>query len=71
MKLIVAALASGAFFTLCMTRMAFVELAALSTTAPSIWIALVGLCGGSATIAVALAAYRIVRLDPSVVLRRS
>jgi putative ABC transport system permease protein len=71
MKLIAAALASGAFFTLCMTRMVFAELAALSATAPSVWIALVGLCGGTATVAVALAAYRIVRLDPAVVLRRT
>jgi len=70
MKLIAAALASGAVFTLCLTRMVFTELAALSATAPSIWIALVGLCGGTAAIAVALAAFRIVRLEPSVVLRR-
>ena len=71
LKLIAAALASGAVFTLCMTRMMFAELAALSATAPSVWLALVGVCGGTATLAVALAAYRIVRLDPSVVLRRS
>jgi putative ABC transport system permease protein len=71
MKLIAAALVSGAVFTFCMTRIMFAELAALSAAAPSVWMALVGLCGGTATLAVALAAYRIVRLDPSVVLRRS
>jgi ABC-type antimicrobial peptide transport system permease subunit len=70
MKLIAAALASGAVFTFCLTRMMFSELAALSAAAPPVWIALVGLCGGTATIAVALAAYRIVRLEPSVILRR-
>jgi putative ABC transport system permease protein len=71
MKLIAAALACGALFTVSMTRMAFAELAALSAAVPSVWIAVVGLCGGTAVIAVALAAYRIVRLDPSVVLRRT
>lgn len=71
MRLIAAALGSGAVFTFCMTRMVFAELAALSATAPSVWMALVGLCGGTAILAVALAAYRIVRLDPSVVLRRT
>jgi putative ABC transport system permease protein len=71
LKLIAAALSCGALFTVAMTRMAFADLAALSATAPSVWIAVVGLCGGTAVIAVALAAFRIVRLDPSVVLRRT
>jgi putative ABC transport system permease protein len=69
-KLIAAALFSGAVFTLGLTRALFAELAALSATAPSVWIALVGLCGGVAAVAVVLATYRIVRLEPSVVLRR-
>jgi putative ABC transport system permease protein len=69
-KLIAAAVASGAVFTLGLTRALFAELAALSATAPSVWIALVGLCGGVAALAVAFATYRIVRLEPSVVLRR-
>ena len=34
------------------------------------WIALVGVCGGVAALSVFLATYRIVRLEPSVVLRR-
>jgi putative ABC transport system permease protein len=68
--LIAAALVSGAGLTLGLTRALFAELAALSATAPSVWIALVGLCGGVAAVAVVLATYRIVRLEPSVVLRR-
>jgi len=70
-KLIAAAIGSGAVFTLGLTRALFAELAALSTAAPVVWIALVGLCGGVAAIAVALATYRIVRLEPAVVLRRT
>jgi putative ABC transport system permease protein len=70
-KLIGAALASGAVFTAGLTQALFTELATLSATAPSVWIALVGLGGGVAALAVALATWRIVRLDPSVVLRRS
>jgi len=70
-KLIAAAIGSGAVFTLGLTRVLFVELATLSATAPSVWIALVGLCGGVAAIACALATWRIVRLEPSVVLRRT
>jgi predicted permease len=69
-KLIAAAIGSGAAFTLGLTRAMFVELAILSATAPPVWIALVGVCGGVATVSVLLATYRIVRLEPSVVLRR-
>jgi putative ABC transport system permease protein len=70
-KLIGAALVSGALFTAGLTQALFTELATLSATAPTVWMALVGLGGGVAAIAVALATWRIVRLDPSVVLRRS
>ena len=62
-KLIGAALATGAIFTLALTRALFAELATLSATAPSMWLALVGLCGGVAAIARARSATldRIVR----------
>jgi putative ABC transport system permease protein len=70
-KLIGAALVCGALFTFGLTRALFAELAALSAAAPSMWLAWLGLCGGVAAIAVALATYRVVRLEPSVVLRRS
>jgi putative ABC transport system permease protein len=70
-KLIAAALLIGAGVTLALTRVLFPELAQLSTTAPSVWIALVGLCGGTAAIAAWLATWRIVHLEPSVILRRT
>jgi putative ABC transport system permease protein len=69
-KLIGAALATGAAFTLGGARAMFVELATLSVTAPAVWIALVGLCAGVAAVSVLLATYRITRLEPAVVLRR-
>ena len=71
MKLIAAALVERRRLHALPDAHVFSELAALSAAAPSVWIALLGLCGGTATIAVALAAYRIVRLEPSVVLRRT
>jgi ABC-type antimicrobial peptide transport system permease subunit len=69
-KLIVAALASGAAFTIGLTYSLFAELAALSAVSPVLWIEVVLLCGGLAALAVFLATRRIVRLDPMVVLRR-
>jgi putative ABC transport system permease protein len=70
-RLIGAAIATGAVFTFALTRVMFVELAVLSATAPAVWIALVGLCGGVAALSVLLATYRITRLEPSAVLRRT
>ncbi len=70
-KLIVAALGTGVVFTMALTRALFVELTRLSAIVPSMWIAALVLSGGVAATAVALATYRIVRLEPSVVLRRS
>jgi len=61
----------GLVFTMALTRALFAELATLSALLPSIWIAALALSGGIAAIAVALATCRIVRLEPSVVLRRS
>jgi ABC-type antimicrobial peptide transport system permease subunit len=69
-KLIAAALLCGALFTVGLTRVLFTELVTLSATAPSIWVVFLGLSGGVAALAVALASYRIVRLEPSAVLRR-
>ena len=70
-KLIAAALVIGAGTTLALTRALFPELARLSTTAPGVWFALVGLCGGTAVIAAWLATWRIVHVEPSVILRRT
>jgi len=69
-KLICPALIAGAAATLALTRVLVPELAALSTTAPSVWVAVVGLCGGTASLAWLMAAWGIVRLDFSAVLHR-
>jgi predicted permease len=69
-KLIGLAVAVGLVFTMALTRALFVELARLSAILPSMWIGALVLSGGIAAIAVAFATYRIVRLEPSAVLRR-
>jgi len=69
-KLIGIAIAVGLVFTMALTRAMFVELVRLSAIVPSMWIAALALSGGVAAVAVAFATYRIVRLEPSVVLRR-
>ena len=68
-KLIVLAVGVGAIATVGVTRAAFAELVTMSATDPRLWVAAMVLCGGFAAVAVALATYRIVRLDPWVVLR--
>jgi hypothetical protein len=70
-KLIGAAVATGVVFTMAGTRALFVELLAINAIVPSTWIAALVLCAGVAALAVAVATYRIVRLEPSTVLRRS
>jgi putative ABC transport system permease protein len=71
MKLIAAALASGAVFTFCLTRLMFSELATLSAAAPSVWMGGLALSGGVAAVAMTLATWKIVRLAPAEVLRRT
>ena len=70
-KLIVAALGTGLLFTMALTRALFVELTSLNAIVPSLWVA--ALIGASAVAGTAclLASWRIVRLDPAVVLRRT
>ena len=68
-KLILIAIGVGAIATIGVTRLAFAELLTISATDPRRWVALIVLCGGFAGVAVALATYRIVRLDPWAVLR--
>ena len=70
-KLIGVAAATGIGITVLVTRAAFYELLAITGTDPAMWAVVAILCGGLAAVAVALATYRIVRLDPSVVLRRA
>ena len=69
-KLIAIAIAVGLAFTMALTRALFVELARLSAMVPSMWLGALALSGGIAALAVMLGTYRIVRLEPSVVLRR-
>lgn len=70
-KLIAAAAGTGILFTVLVTRSTFVGLLTVSGTDPRLWTVVVVLCGGLAALAVALATYRITRLDPWVVLRQS
>lgn len=70
-KLIAAAAGTGVVFTMLATRALFVELTRVSAILPSAWIGAVTLSGGVAAVAVAIATFRIVRLEPAVVLRRT
>jgi hypothetical protein len=70
-KLIAAAVATGTIATVLVTRSAFAEMLVITGIDPRVWIGVSVLCGGVAAAAVACATYRIVRLDPWVVLRRS
>lgn len=68
-KLILAAVATGVVGTVLVTRSAFVEMLVISGSDPRTWVVVAALCGGTAAIAVALATWQIVRLDPWKVLR--
>lgn len=68
-KLILAAIASGVAVTLLVTRSAFAEMLIISGSDPRIWLVVAALCGGAAGIAVTLATWRVVRLDPWKILR--
>ena len=70
-KLIGVGIAVGLVFTVALTRAMFAELVRLSAIVPGLWIGALLLSSGVAATAVAFATYRIVRLEPSVVLRRS
>jgi ABC-type antimicrobial peptide transport system permease subunit len=70
-KLIAIAIAVGLAFTMALTRALFAELARLNAVVPSMWLGALALSGSVAAIAVALATYRIVRLEPAAVLRRN
>jgi predicted permease len=70
-KLIVAAVGSGLVFTMLATRALFVELTRLSAILPSMWVGALALSGVVAAVAVTLATWRIVRLAPAEVLRRT
>jgi predicted permease len=69
-RLVGAAVGTGVVFTALATRALFVQLTQVNAIVPSMWMGALLLSGGVAAFAVALATYRIVRLEPSVVLRR-
>jgi putative ABC transport system permease protein len=69
-KLIITAVGCGVLFAMALTRALFVELAALGGARPSTWMAALAFAVAAAAIACALATWRIVRLEPSAVLRR-
>ena len=70
-KLIAAALGTGLVFAMAGTRALFEELAALNAVVPWLWIGALVFSAAVSAVACALATYRIVRLDPAAVLRRT
>jgi predicted permease len=74
LKLIAVALAAGTVGTIAMTGSSGFDdaamIVAVNMSRPERGLALIGLCGAVAFTACLLATYRIVKLDPSVVLRR-
>lgn len=71
MKLIGLGIAVGLAFTMALTRALFVELVRLNAVVPGTWVGALVFASAAAAIALAFATYRIVRLEPAVVLRRS
>jgi predicted permease len=69
-KLIAAALFAGSVGTVALATTVFAELVWISAMRPAWPAILIGSCGAVAAVACAFATYRIVRLDPWVVLRR-
>jgi ABC-type antimicrobial peptide transport system permease subunit len=70
-KLIALAIGIGLVFTMALTNALFVELVRLNAIVPGLWLGALGLTGTTAALALALATYRIVRLQPAAVLRRT
>jgi putative ABC transport system permease protein len=71
MKLIALGIAVGLAFTMALTRALFVELVRLNAVVPGMWVGALVCASTAVAIALAFATYRIVRLEPAVVLRRS
>jgi putative ABC transport system permease protein len=70
-KLIGLSIGTGVVFSVALTYALFVEVTRVNALVPWMWMAALALSGGAAAIACALATYRIVRLEPAGVLRRS
>jgi ABC-type antimicrobial peptide transport system permease subunit len=69
-KLIALGIGVGVVFTMALTRALFTELVRLSAIVPGLWMGAVMGATIVAAGALALATYRIVRLEPAAVLRR-
>jgi putative ABC transport system permease protein len=70
-KLIGLAIGTGVVFSMALTFAFFVEVTRVNALVPWIWMAALASSGAVAAIACALATYRIVRLEPAAILRRS
>src|SRR5262245_15083033 len=70
-QLIAAGFGIGALFTLAYTSVFLPNLFAIGAPLVSTWLCVLGLCGGTAALACALATRSIVRMAPAVVLRRN
>lgn len=70
-KLIAGAIVTGVAFSIGLTRALFAELTTLNAAVPWLWISALALTAAVASLSCVLATYRIVRLEPSAVLRRS
>jgi putative ABC transport system permease protein len=69
--LMASALAIGMLFTVAATRVLFPDLIAINARSAATWLSILGVCGGVAAGACALATWGVARRDPSAVLRRS
>jgi hypothetical protein len=70
-KLIAGAIVTGVVFSIGLTRALFAELTTLNAAVPWLWVSALSLTAAVAALSCVLATYRIVRLEPSAVLRRS
>lgn len=61
----------GLAFTMALTRALFADLVRLNVVVPGLWMGALTFAGLIATLALTLATYRIVRLEPAAVLRRT
>jgi putative ABC transport system permease protein len=69
-KLIALGIGVGLVFTMGLTRALFAELVTLNAVVPSLWLGALAFAAFVAALALTLATYRIIRLEPAALLRR-
>jgi predicted permease len=69
-KLIALGIGVGLVFTMALTRALFVELVTLNAVVPGLWVGALAFAAFVAALALTLATYRLIRLEPAAVLRR-